>query len=226
MGPLFAIHVLTALGAPLALFALIAGARGDWPMLFAWLGAALIVDAIDGPLARRFRIAERLPRWSGAALDLVVDYVTYVFLPAFAVAAGGLFSFPYSWLAAALIALTGAIYFADTAMKTPDGGFRGFPAVWNMVVFTLMVTTPPEPVTFGVIFALAAATFAPIEFVHPIRVRRWRSATLTVTALWGASALALVAGGLAGPAWLLAIHTAASVYLMGVGAVMQATRAE
>ena len=81
----FAIHILTASGAALAFLALLAAVDGAWPAMFLWLGIALIVDAIDGPLARRFQIASTLPRWSGDTLDLVVDFVTYVFVPAFAV---------------------------------------------------------------------------------------------------------------------------------------------
>ena len=86
----FSVHVLTACGAALALLALLAATRGDWPLMFLWLGVALVVDAIDGPLARAVNVAEVLPRWSGETLDLVVDYTTYVFVPAYAVAAGGL----------------------------------------------------------------------------------------------------------------------------------------
>ena len=82
----FVIHILTASGAALALLALIAAVDRAWPAMFLWLGIALIVDALDGPLARHFDVADTLPRWSGETLDLVVDFVTYVFVPAFAVA--------------------------------------------------------------------------------------------------------------------------------------------
>src|SRR5215213_6728273 len=83
----FCVHILTACGAALAL---LAATRGDWPLMFVWLGVALVVDAIDGPLARAANVAELLPRWSGETLDLVVDYTTYVFVQAYVVAAGGL----------------------------------------------------------------------------------------------------------------------------------------
>src|SRR4029078_2426692 len=86
----YSVHVLTALGAALALLALIAASRGEFPLMFVLLGVALIVDGIDGPLARRFRVAEPLPRWSGDLLDLVVDFTTYVMVPAYAIATGGL----------------------------------------------------------------------------------------------------------------------------------------
>ena len=110
------------------------------------------VDAIDGPLARAANVAEVWPSWSGDTLDLVVDYTTYVFVPAYAVAAGGLMPDALALPAAAAIAITGTLYFANREMKTPDNFFRGFPAVWNLVVFYLLLLRP-TPV-------MAAATIA------------------------------------------------------------------
>jgi len=109
--------------------ALFAAARGAFDVMFLYLGVALIVDGIDGTLARAIKVTELLPRWSGEILDLVVDFVTYVFVPAYAIAAGGLLP---PWLGAAagiVIVMTGAIYFADRRMKTADNYFRGFPTL-------------------------------------------------------------------------------------------------
>ena len=135
----FSVHILTACGAALALLALLAATRGDWPLMFFWLGVALVVDAVDGPLARALNVQSVLPRWSGETLDLVVDYTTYVFVPAYAVAVGGLMPEGWAIAAAATIAITGTLYFADREMKTEDNFFRGFPAVWNLVVFYLLL---------------------------------------------------------------------------------------
>src|ERR1044072_9134616 len=97
--------------------------------MFAFLGVALFVDGIDGALARRLDVATRLPRWSGDTLDLVVDFTTYVFVPAYAVAAGGLVPPVAEVPLAVAIVVTGALYFADRRMKTAHNYFRGFPAV-------------------------------------------------------------------------------------------------
>src|ERR1700712_1851761 len=86
----FLVHILTASGAALALLALMAATHGDWPLMFLWLGVALVIDAIDGPLARAVNVADLLPNWSGETLALVADYTPYVFVPAYAVAAGHL----------------------------------------------------------------------------------------------------------------------------------------
>ncbi|ADZ70669.1 CDP-alcohol phosphatidyltransferase family protein [Polymorphum gilvum] len=219
---LFLIHVLTASGAPIALIALLAGARGNWAELFAWLGLALVVDGIDGPLARRFQIAKRLPRWSGASLDFVIDYATYVFLPAFALSASTMLDQPWNWICGGLVVFTGALYFADNGMKTPDGAFKGFPAGWNMVVFGLMVLSPSQGFTIGFVLLCCLFTFLPVRFVHPVRVVRWRPLTLAVTAAWFVAAATAVIDGmvLSGlSAWILALS---SFYLLTVSAIHQA----
>jgi len=218
---LFLIHILTASGAPIALIALLAGAQGQWNEMFAWLGLALFIDGIDGPLARKYNIAERLPRWSGASLDFVIDYATYVFLPAFALSWSLMLSSPWNWICGGLVVFTGALYFSDNGMKTPDGSFKGFPAGWNMVVFGLMVLSPSEGFTIAAVIACCALTFAPIRFVHPVRVKRWRMVTLPVTLLWMALAALAILDGMVLNTLTAALFTAASLYLFCVSAVQQ-----
>ena len=139
----FVVHIFTACGAALAFLALILATGGHWAAMFICLGAALIVDGIDGPLARAFKVAEVLPRWSGESLDLVVDFTTYVFVPAYAIAASGFLPDALAIPAGIVVVIVGALYFADREMKTRDNYFRGFPAVWNLVAFYFYVLEPP-----------------------------------------------------------------------------------
>src|SRR5258707_3020486 len=170
----FAVHIFTATGAALALGALVYAVRGQWAAMFGCLGAALFVDGIDGTLARRFKVAELLPRWSGDVLDLVVDFVTYVFVPAYALASGGLLPDLLALPAGVVIVVTGALYFADRNMKTSDNYFRGFPALWNAAAFYLFLLKPAPWLAAAIIVVLAALTFVPVKFVHPMRVLRLR----------------------------------------------------
>ena len=187
----FAVHVLTATGAALALGALIYAVRGEWAAMFLCLGIALIVDGVDGTIARRLRVAELLPRWSGDVLDLVVDFTTYVFVPAYAIAAGGLLPDPLALPAGMLIVITGALYFADREMKTADNYFRGFPALWNAAAFYLFLLKPAPWLAAAIIVVLAVLTFVPFKFIHPMRVARLRALNIAALIAW--SVLALVA---------------------------------
>ena len=185
----FAVHVFTASGAALALLALMAAVSGRWQAMFLCLGAALIVDGVDGAMARRLKVAELLPRWSGDVLDLVVDFLTYVFVPAYAIVAGGLLPEPLAIPAGIAIVITGALYFADREMKTADNFFRGFPALWNLVAFYLFVFRPAPWLAAAAVAVLVVLTFAPFKFVHPVRVTRWRVVSIAaVIAVVGARA--------------------------------------
>jgi len=213
----FSVHVLTACGAALALLALLAASHGNWPLMFLWLGVALVLDAIDGPLARAANVSAVWPNWSGDTLDLVVDYTTYVFVPAYAVAAGSLMPDALALPAAATIAITGTLYFANREMKTPDNFFRGFPAVWNLVVFYLLLLRPMPVMAAATIALFAVLTFVPIRFVHPFRVRRLRTVTVALLTLWAALALAAVKQELAPAPWISAALCLIAVYFVLVG---------
>src|SRR6202045_4936191 len=185
----FSVHVFTALGAGLALIAMLEAVREHWAAMFAWLGVALVIDAIDGPVARRLDVVHVQPNWSGEVLDLVVDFVTYVFVPAYAIAASGLLLPLAAPLLGVGIAVTGALYFADRRMKTADNHFRGFPGLWNIAAFYLFLLHPaPALGSLGVLI-LIALTFAPFHFVHPVRVIRLRWLTLTLVCLGGVLAI-------------------------------------
>jgi phosphatidylcholine synthase len=213
----FSIHVLTAAGAACALLALMAAVAQHWAGMFAWLGLALAVDAADGPLARRLEVAKILPRWSGETLDLVVDFATYVFVPAYAIAASGLLPAGLGAPAGVLVVVTGALYFADRCMKTSDSYFRGFPALWNGVAFYLFLLKPAPWFAALAVAVLAAATFAPIHFIHPLRVKRWRPANLAALVLWAVLALAALAQNLDPPTWVAAALAALAIYFVIVG---------
>src|SRR5262249_15455913 len=200
----FAVHVFTACGAACALLALIAAVNAQWPLMFVWLGVALLIDGLDGTFARRLQVAKRLPRWSGDVLDLVVDILTYVFVPAYALAASGLLPKPAAVPLALLIVVTGALYFADRLMKTSDYYFRGFPALWNVAAFYLFILKPAAWIGAASIIALAALTFVPFHVVHPVRIAHLRAVTGLALVASALLAIFAVADGLKPPVWAVA----------------------
>ena len=213
----FLIHILTAFGAACALLALLAADDRRWAAMFVWLGIALIVDAVDGPLARRFDVKDALPRWSGETLDLVVDFVTYVFVPAFAIAAGGLLPESVAALAGIAIVVTGALYFGDRNMKTEDNYFRGFPALWNLAVFYLLLLQPNPWLAAFVVAALCVLTFVPFPFIHPLRIARFRTFNIALMAVWAVLALVAIARDMAPGAAVTTMLCAIAVYFFGAG---------
>ncbi|HTM74828.1 MAG TPA: CDP-alcohol phosphatidyltransferase family protein [Pseudolabrys sp.] len=213
----FTVHVFTATGAALALLALILATGGHWAGMFFCLGLALLVDGLDGPMARAFEVEKLLPRWSGNTLDLVVDFTTYVFVPAFAIAASGLLPQVLAIPAGIVVVITGALYFADRDMKTDDNYFRGFPAVWNLAAFYLYLLEPPEWAAAIAIVVLAGLSFAPIKFLHPLRVQRWRTINIALLAAWAVLAFIAIVQDLSPGLYVTLPLSLIAVYFFLIG---------
>ena len=217
----FGVHVFTALGAGIALIAMLEAVREHWANMFSWLGVALIVDAIDGPLARKLDVVRLQPNWSGEVLDLVVDFVTYVFVPAYAITASGLLLPLAAPLLGIGIVVSSALYFADRRMKASDNHFRGFPALWNAAAFYLFLLHLPPAVSSLGIAILIALTFAPFHVLHPIRVVRLRWLTLWLLAAWAVLAIYALAYDFNVGAPITAGLCAIAAYIVGSDAVIR-----
>jgi phosphatidylcholine synthase len=211
------VHLLTASGAVLALLALRAVQQHDWQMMFVWLGVALIVDAIDGPLARKLEVKTVLPRFSGERLDLIVDYLTYVAVPAFALTEADILPEAWRLPAAAAILLSSLYHVADTGSKTEDGYFVGFPAIWNVVLLYLFALGLSPGVSLAIVAIFVLLTFVPLLAVHPFRVARWRLLTCAVTAIWAVAAAAAVMQPFPSRLWVQVLLIATAVYLSLIG---------
>jgi phosphatidylcholine synthase len=220
----FSVHIFTALGAGVALIAMLEAVREHWAAMFAWLGVALVIDAVDGPIARRLNVARLQPNWSGDVLDLVVDFVTYVFVPAYAITASGLLLPLAAPLLGAGITVSGALYFADRRMKAADNHFRGFPALWNAAAFYLFLLHLPPALSSIAVAVLIVLTFIPFHVVHPVRVVRLRGLTLSLLAVWAVLAVFTLARGFdVGPAVTTAL-CAIAAYIVGSDAVIRLAR--
>jgi phosphatidylcholine synthase len=179
-----AVHLLTATGAVFAMLAMLAAVDEQWSLMFLWLVVAFAVDGIDGPLARKYDVKTNAPQFDGVLLDLIIDYLTYVFVPAYALFKSGLLPGWTGWCAIIVITFGSAMYFADTRMKTKDYSFAGFPGCWNMVVLVLFALKLNFWVALAIVVLLAAAMFSRVKFVHPVRTKRWRPLTLPMAFAW------------------------------------------
>ena len=178
------VHLFTASGAGFAMLSMLAAANHQWSLMFLWLVVAFAVDGIDGPLARRFDVKNYAPRFDGVLLDLIIDYLTYVFIPAFALFQSGLLPGWTGWVTIIIITFASAMYFCDGNMKTKDNSFHGFPGCWNMVALVMFAIQPNFWIILSLVTTLAIAMFLPLKFIHPVRTERWRHASLPITLLW------------------------------------------
>ena len=228
-GMAWSVHAFTTSGIVLGFLALVAVLKNDVVLAFLWLGMALFVDGVDGTLARRARVKEHTPNFDGAALDLVIDFFTYVAVPALMIYWFNMVQVPWlfsgqtwSLICAALIMAVSCYTFANVNMKSFDYYFVGFPAIWNVVVLYFYLFNTGWLINFITIIALSILTFVPIKFVHPLRVVYWRNTTIAMTVLWAAMTISLVVDSLKpNPAdWVhtleLALFGIATAYFVGI----------
>lgn len=212
----FLVHVFTACGAGLGLAALFFAVDGRFTVMFAWLGVAFVVDATDGWLARRYKVEETAPHIDGVVLDLVVDFLTYVVVPLVALWRSQTLAPSMAFIVCCVVCAASALYFADKRMKTHDLWFRGFPAIWNVLVFYLLVLRPDPSIALVIVVGASVAMFAPVVFVHPFRVLRWRRATIAATGVWGVAAISALDQDLSGAGFetKLALVATAAYFLL------------
>jgi phosphatidylcholine synthase len=220
----FSVHIFTAMGAGVALLALLEAVREHWAAMFGWLGVALVIDVLDGPIARRLDVMRVQPNWSGEVLDLVVDFVTYVFVPGYAITASGLLLPVAAPLLGAGVVVSGALYFADRRMKAADNHFRGFPALWNAAAFYLFLLHLRPALSTLAVAVLIVLTFVPFHVLHPVRVVRWRGLTLSLIGIWAGLAIFALASDFDVGAPVTIGLCAIAAYIVGSDAAIRLAR--
>lgn len=210
------VHIFTASGGAVAVLALYAAVERNFPACFAWLGLAFFIDGIDGTLARAANVHVTAASIDGAVLDLVVDFLTYVLVPVVALWRSDLMPTQLSFWIGLLVVISSALYFADVRMKTDDLWFRGFPAAWNVLVLYLFALRPPWLVSAVVLVLAAGLMFAPVVFVHPLRVVRLRKLTIAMSIAWFAFAALALLQNLAPAPWVKAGLAVTAVYFLAL----------
>ena len=180
------VHLYTALGlvaAALMTVLVVRGGDDSFRLVFALMIVATAIDSTDGFMARQVDVKRVLPGFDGALLDNLVDFHTYTTLPIFLlwrveILPGGL-----QWLLLLPI-LASAYGYSQANAKTPDGYFRGFPSLWNVVAFYLYVLYVPSLIAASAILVLSALTFVPSRYFYPSRGGRFARAFLIGGAVW------------------------------------------
>ncbi len=186
------VHVLTASGVVWAFFSIDAIMRASFFESLLWLGIAYFVDMIDGTLARRARVKEVLPGFDGALLDNIIDYITYVLIPALFLYKTGLLPQALGLPVAALICLVSTYQFCQVEAKTEDHYFTGFPSYWNVAVLYLFLLRLDPILNLLWVLALVVLVFVPIKYIYPSRTREFQRTNLAATVVWVLSLVAIL----------------------------------
>lgn len=186
----WSVHLITASGAIFALLATLAIFAQQWQLAFIWMAVTVIIDSFDGMLARMWGVKDALPNFDGALLDNLIDYLTYVFIPALLVVQAGLLPPALALPGAAFMVLSSAYQFAQADAKTEDHFFKGFPSYWNVVALYLFLLGLNPWLNLLLVLLCAILVFVPIKYVYPSRTRRMQRLTLLLSLTWGVLVLA------------------------------------
>ena len=188
----WAVHGFTASGAVLGFLAIISIFNNDQTSSFLWLGLALLVDGLDGTIARKVGVSDKATNIDGSMLDNLVDYLNYVIIPSLMIYWFQMVPNGWEVIIPAGIFAVSLYTFANINMKTEDYYFSGFPALWNIVVLYFYILNTNQYINLIVVIFLSILTFIPIKFVHPLRVKKLRNITIFCTIIWSATTLKLV----------------------------------
>jgi phosphatidylcholine synthase len=198
------VHAYTALGlviAALIAVLIVRGTEGDFRLAFLLMGLAVLIDATDGWLARRLRVAEVLPSFDGRRLDDIVDFLIFTALPLFLLWRSDVLPPALDWVL--LIPLLSSAYgFAQTHAKTKDGFFLGFPSYWNIVAFYIYFLALPPPIIIVVLIFFSVLTFVPSKYIYPTQPGTLSLPTNVFGGLWGLLAIAILLDILHARAWI------------------------
>jgi phosphatidylcholine synthase len=210
--PAYLVHVYTATGVIWALLATLSVLDGDYRAAFLWLVLATLIDATDGWLARLADLSRTAPLIDGARLDDIIDYLTYVFVPALLVWHAGLLPPASSRFVIGAVLLASACGFARRDAKTADHFFTGFPSYWNIVAVYLVALQIPPRAAAVLLFSLAALVFVPIRYIYPSRTTTLMWLTVPFGAIWGAQLLLVIWWLPDPPRWLVISSLAFPIY--------------
>ena len=220
----WSVHAFTLTGVVWATLALLALSTDQPKLMWLYLGIALIVDGVDGAMARKAEVRKYAPNFDGVILDSVIDYLTWTFIPAlFMYKAGLLGEGAIGIILMLIINVTSMFCYANTKMKTDDFYFMGFPAAWNVIALALWLFNPGTVITAILVIVFSILTWAPITFVHPFRVANFMVVNIIAALAWVVSAAVLVVAYPTAELWAVIVWIASGAWLMLLGAVRTVT---
>lgn len=216
----WSVHALTISGVVWACLAMLSLGYGRYLEMWGWLATALVVDALDGTLARKAQVSRVVPWFDGVSLDLIVDYLTWTFIPAiFMYKEIDLGGKPIAMVLMIVVSASSMFCYCNKSMKSHDNYFVGFPAAWNIVVLYLWLLQLPAWASIVVIVLFTVLTVFPITFVHPFRVRHLQIPNIAATVAWLVCAVWLVIIFPGTNLWVEIVWWIAGVWFIGVGIV-------
>ena len=185
----WSVHLLTCSGLIAGFFALICIFKNNQTSAFLFLGLALLIDAIDGTLARKFKVSVLIKNIDGRMLDSVIDFFNYIIIPSVMIYHFNIVPVKFELIIPTIILIISAISYSNSNLMTSDNFYKGFPCIWNILIFYLYLFEFSQFYNLLIISTCIFLKFIPIKFIHPLRVEKYRKYSIVFMLLWFFSSL-------------------------------------
>ena len=192
----WSVHLFTCSGLIAGFFALISIFKNDGTSAFLFLGLALLIDAFDGALARKFKVSIFVKNIDGKMLDSVIDFFNYIIIPCVIIYWFKFVPTPFEIIIPLIILIISAISYSNNNLMTSDNFYKGFPCIWNILLFYLYLFDLSETYNLFVISACILLKFIPMKFIHPLKVNKYRKYSAIFMVLWFISSLKILLGSI------------------------------
>ncbi len=206
------VHLFTATGAIWGFLSIIDINQQNWGRAFVWMAIAIFVDSFDGFIARGAQVKRVLPDFDGALLDNIVDYLNYVFVPAYFLYAAGLLPVQLELVVPIVVLLASAYQFSQSDAKTEDHYFKGFPSYRNVVVFYMFMLHMDPWVNALILFGLSVMVFVPIKYIYPSRSNILPRLTIGLGFIWMTVNIVILVRYPSQPSWLVWVSLSYPAY--------------
>ena len=180
----WSVHLFTCSGLIAGFLSLICIFKNDQTSAFLLLGLALLIDAVDGTLARKFKVSVFAKNIDGKMLDSVIDFFNYIIIPSIMIYWFKIVPTPFEIVVPSIILIISAISYSNNNLMTSDNFYKGFPCIWNILVFYLYLFDLSQTYNLFLISACILLKFIPIKFIHPLGASKYRRYSAIFMILW------------------------------------------
>ncbi len=188
----WSVHFLTCSGLISGFLALICVFKNDKISAFLFLGLALLIDAADGTLARKFKVSVFVKNIDGKMLDSVIDFFNYIIIPSAMIYWFKFVPTPFEIIIPSIILIISAISYSNNNLMTSDNFYKGFPCIWNILLFYLYLFDLSQTYNLFLISACILLKFIPIKFIHPLRVNKYKRYSAVFMFIWFVSSFKIL----------------------------------
>ena len=174
------VHFLTGSGIIFSFLALVSVIEGYKLQTFMFLGIALIIDIVDGTLARKYKVDVIFPNIDGKTLDTIIDYINYILIPCIMLYKFNYLPQNFSLIIPIVILCISLYSYINIKLIDASFSYLGFPSIWNIILLYLEILSFNKWINLLIIIFFVFLKFVPFKVLHPMRFPKLKKTNITL----------------------------------------------